>query len=147
MKTKIYYVLLSVFLIACGSQSKPTAKIILKSFNNQYVSLNADQMLVANQINANKAEVFEKIDLGNNKIALKAANGKFVCADQSKYSFLYANRSAKGEWETFEINILDSTKLYLKASNGQYVSTDQSQEGALVASSENAKDWEVFTIE
>jgi len=148
MKAKIYYVLLCVFLMACGaSEQKQAAKIVIKSFNNQYVSLNADQMLVADQPDVSKAETFEKIDLGNNKIALKATNGKFVCADQSKFSFLYADRDKNGEWETFEITVSENTKTYLKASNGQYISTDQSQKGSLVANRADSQDWEAFIIE
>src|ERR1700756_851826 len=112
MKTKISIALISLlFMMACGTAEQPkegeqavdNSKIILKAYNDMYVVLNSDSVLVASEADATKAAVFEKIDQGNGKWALKSAAGRFVSDDRGKQNYLIANRTAVGEWEQFDI--------------------------------------------
>jgi hypothetical protein len=54
--------------------------------------------------------IFEKICDGKGGWAFKAANGKYLCADDGKdywHNWITANRKDIGPWETFQIEILD----------------------------------------
>lgn len=79
-------------------------------------------------------------------ITLKAANGKFVCSDQSKNDNLIARSDDGWAWETFEIICLDSIHINLKASTGKFVSANHDMEEVLIANKDEAKEWETFTI-
>ena len=84
MKTKISTALISLLLImACQTATKTkdeevgvSEKIVLLAYNNMYVVVKGDTAVVANQPDAEKAEVFEKIDQGNGKWVLKTSTGK-----------------------------------------------------------------------
>jgi hypothetical protein len=158
MKTKIAAVLISLlFMISCGTEEQPkegapaentnSNKMILKASNNMYVAIGADSTLSANQSDATKAEVFEKVDQGNGKFALKTSAGKFVSDVRSAENKLYANRAAVGEWEQFEIINVEGGKINLKSSAGKMVCGDQGTGGIMVANRDNASDWETFTAE
>jgi hypothetical protein len=49
---------------------------------------------------------FTPIELANNKFALQAANGQYVCAENGGGSNLVANRDWILGWETFGIEEL-----------------------------------------
>ncbi len=158
MKTKIAAVLISLlFLISCGTEEQPkegapaentnSNKMILKASNNMYVAISADSTLSANQSDATKAEVFEKVDQGNGKWGLKLSNGKFVCDERMKANVMVVNRDAVGEWEQFEIVTLEGGKINLKSSAGKFVCGDQSVGGRLIANRDQAGEWETFTAE
>jgi hypothetical protein len=158
MKTKISAVLISLlFIMSCGTEEQPKDgasaenakgnKIVLKASNNMYVISSGDTALLAVQPDAAKAEVFEKIDQGNGKYALKASTGKFVTDDRTKKNVLSANRDAVGEWEQFEIITLEGGKINLKSSAGKIVCGDQGSGGILVANRDQASEWETFTAE
>ncbi|MBK8227031.1 MAG: hypothetical protein IPK70_07625 [Flavobacteriales bacterium] len=61
----------------------------------------------------------------NEMVALRAANGQYICADQAegvaRYGALMANRSSIGAWEQFELVPMDSGRFALRASNGKHV--------------------------
>jgi hypothetical protein len=159
MKTKLSAIIILFFLMACDSgentsqgekqaeeAKQPEMKFILKASNNNFVALTADFALVANQTEAGKAEVFEKIDLGGGKCSFKASNGKFITDDRSKNSQMFANRDANGEWETFEVVNLDSSSVNIKTSAGKFVSCDQSKNDIFYADRDQANDWEKFVL-
>lgn len=56
-------------------------------------------------------------------ITLKAANGKFVCADN--YATVVADRNEVGEWERWELVRIDYGKVALRAYNGAYAAVDR----------------------
>jgi hypothetical protein len=154
MKTKISLATLSLlFIIACNSegikqnQELQSTKMILKASNNMYVTINADSTLLANESDAAKAVVLEKVDQGNGKWALKASNGKFISDDRGKNNILFANRAAIGEWEQFEIISTEGSKINLKSSAGKIVSADQGAGNLLLANRDQAGEWETFTVE
>jgi hypothetical protein len=58
--------------------------------------------VVANRAAIGPWEKFSVVYLGGGKVALRAANGQFVCAEQSSpIRQVVANRSAIGPWEMF----------------------------------------------
>jgi hypothetical protein len=78
------------------------------------------------------------------KIALKAYNGKYVCADKGLNGKMIANRTAIGPWETFEIIELGGGRIALKASNGKYVCADKGLGDILIADRDKIGEWETF---
>lgn len=119
----------------------------LKASNNMYVAINADSLLVADQPDASKAEVFEKVDQGNGKLALKTSKGKFVSDDRGRNNNLVANRVVASEWEQFEIIALGESKVNLKSSTGKMVCADIDMKGVLFANRDQASGWETFILE
>ena len=123
--------------------------MIIKAFNDKYVTIVGDTALVANEPDAAKAEVFEKIDQGNGKWALKTSGGKFVTDDDSKGHALVANRTAVGGWEEFEIipSKDNDSQFNLKSYTGKIVCCDGGTGDRLFSNRDNASTWETFTIE
>jgi hypothetical protein len=159
MKNKFSAIVVLLFLMACGSddnsgQTEPQAeaakepgmKFILKASNGNYVTIAPNFTMIANQPESGSADVFEKIDLGNGKSAIKAPNGKFVSDDRSQNSLLFANRDQNGEWETFEIINLDELSVNLKTSAGAFVSGDRSKGDTLYGNRPEAGEWEKFSL-
>ena|ERR1700740_1432191 len=154
MKTKIGIALLPLlFMMACGTaeQSKEAEKvesnkIILKGYNDKYVTIVGDTALVASQPDAAKAEVFEKIDQGNGKWALKTSGDKFITDDGGK---LVANRTAVGAWEEFEIIPLgnNNSQINLKSYTGKIVCVDGGMGDRLFSNRDQASTWETITVE
>jgi hypothetical protein len=156
MKTKISIALISLlFMMACGTAEQPkegeqqpgSNKIILKAYNNMYVVLNGDSELVANEVDVTKAAIFEKIDQGNGKWALKSPTGRFVSDDKGRWNYLVANRTSVGGWEQFDIIEGADSKTNIKTSAGKIVSADGGNGFKLVGNRDNAGEWEAFTIE
>jgi len=156
MKTKISLAIIALsFLMGCGSseQSKEqgtnaaTGKFVLKAFNMKYLALGPGNVLIANQTDSTKAEVFEKIDLGNGKYNLKASNGLFVCDDRAKDDSVFADKTNASDWEQFEIIAVDEMKVNIKSSSGKYVSANLGESGVLFSKYDHSSDWEVFFME
>ena len=148
MKTKIFAAVIVLFVMACGSQKKAdSTKMILKASTNMYVVVSSDSTLVANEPDAAKAMVFEKVKLPNGKWNLKTSKGRFIVDDRSSGNKLYANRGTAGEWEEFEIIRTGESKINLKSSAGKVVCADQSMGNVLIANREQMGEWETFTFE
>jgi hypothetical protein len=159
MKTKIGAAIIALFfLMSCGSseqktedqkqsETKQNLKFILRASTFKYVTIGADSILVANQSDPTKAEVFEKVDLENGKSAIRASNGKFVSDNRANQSKIDAFRDQASGWEEFEIIAVDQTKVNIKSSAGKFVSADQSKGDRLVADRDKAGAWETFDLE
>lgn len=144
MKFKITTGIFLIFLMACGTVDK-SAKFSLKASNNMYLAIDTNSMLVANQPDSSKAEIFEKTDQGNGKWTLKTSAGKFVTDNRNGPSNLFAILNWAGEWEMFEIISLDETKINIKSSRGKFVYV-HSPENMLYANSDAVGDFGTFTI-
>ena len=80
------------------------------------------------------------------KIALKACNGKFVCAEGKGEKALIANRDKAANWETFEW-VKKGKKTGLKAKcNGKHVCAEGAGKKALIANRANFDAWETFEV-
>lgn len=103
----------------------PPRTISLRVYSGQYVHLDSDEKtLVAKRTGAGGWESFSQIDLGQNRIALRAKNGKYVSAENGGGGKLFATSTPIGRNETFLLSDLGSGSVALAASNGQYVSSD-----------------------
>lgn len=102
-------------------------RFILKASNNKFLSITKDSVIAANAAEKSGAELFEAIDMGNGKIALKTTQGKFLCADRNKGSQLMANRNSAFEWETFEVKVVNNNSITLKSSNGNFIGFSDNQ--------------------
>jgi len=122
-----------------GKSDTPIGALIayndkLVSVNNTNVTATVNPSEIADQ------EIFEWVDLGEDRVALKAYNGKYLtltkkygffkdswmgmdwlAADKDEYYILEANSSEIGENETFDIVVVSGNNIALKASNGHYV--------------------------
>ncbi|MCP2519666.1 hypothetical protein NLC26_00445 [Candidatus Aminicenantes bacterium AC-708-M15] len=88
---------------------------------------------------------FKKVET-HKKIALRAYNGKYVCADKGLNGKMIANRTAIGPWETFELIPQGGNKYALKTSYGKYVCADLGLGGKLYANRDRIGPWETFEI-
>ncbi len=84
------------------------------------------------------------------RIALKAANDKFVVCDlgasDTMQGVLKAGRDQVGPWETFEVVDLGNGRIALKADNGKYVCADRGLGNVLIANRDSVSDWETFEV-
>jgi hypothetical protein len=161
MKTKISVTAIALlFLMACGSDSKKETtassetdkkamadKFIIKASNSMYLSISSDSLLIANQPDPTKAEVFEKVDLGNGWMGIKTSGGKFLSDNQANESKVDAIRTKASTWEEFEIIALDQLTAVIRTSGGKYICADQSRDNVLFANRDKAGAWETFIFE
>jgi hypothetical protein len=84
--------------------------------------------------------------MANSKIALKAYNGKYVCADGNKNYNLVADRTKIDAWEIFEWISLSEGKIALMAYNGKYVCADGNKNYNLIADQGKIDTWETFEL-
>ena len=84
------------------------------------------------------------------KIALRADNDRYVCAEDGGGSVVRANRDAIGPWETFEVvgtHTLDGApSVALKTSSGFYLCAEAGGGGTLSANRLSIGPWETFTF-
>jgi hypothetical protein len=83
---------------------------------------------------------------GCQKIALRAHNGQYVCAEDGGNQNLVANRDLHREWEAFEIVELENNHVALKACNGKFVRAKGGGGGALIADRYWIRSHETFLL-
>ena len=83
-----------------------------------------------------------------NKVALMAANERYVCADLANPDkLLVADRTEVRGWETFEMVELGESRIALRAANDRYVCADVGRsDKRLVADREGVSGWESFVL-
>ena len=79
-------------------------------------------------------------------IALRASNGKYVCADGGGGHRLIADRDWIGAWETFKLIDLGDGNVALQANNGQYVCAEGGGGSSVVADRSHFDAWETFKL-
>ena len=134
-------------------------KVALKAANGLYVCAEGGggQEVVANRSGVGPWETFTLVDASHpesntvftsrEKIALKAYNGQFVCAEGGGGRELVANRSSAGPWEIFTLFKLPGRdQVALKALNGQFVCAEGGGGREVVANQSKAGEWETFTL-
>lgn len=87
-----------------------------------------------------------KFTPGCQKVALRAHNGQYVCAEDGGNQDLVANRNTHREWETFEIVELEDNHIALKACNGKFVRAKGGGGGKLIADRYWIKNHETFLL-
>ena len=121
---------------------------ILAMSSGRYLTCDTEQNLkiIGNKDTTMATETFILVNLGGDKIALKAFNGKYVCADQNKNYMLSADRKDVLEWETFTMKKLNDNKVAFIAFNNRYVCCDRELKSKLVANRNSRGEWETFKI-
>ncbi len=88
------------------------------TYINRYIRLKNNGLLDASLNKIDSSAEFTLIGVGVNKVALRANNGKYVCAEGGGGGTLVANRTAIGPWETFTlIEGETSGQIVLESSN------------------------------
>lgn len=79
------------------------------------------------------------------KLALQAANGLYVCAENGgdDRGIVHANRPVIGEWETWDLARVDGGVTFQSAS-GRYLSAELGGGGAVHANRVKVGPWEIF---
>lgn len=85
-------------------------------------------------------------DTTGQRIALKACNDKFVCAEDAGRGTLVANRAHANEWETFELITGSNGRVALRACNDRYVRVQNRAGTGLIAARDFVGDSESFEI-
>jgi hypothetical protein len=98
----------------------------------------SDQRLVCDRERVGSWETFELMPGGTGRVRLRAANGKFVAAEDGGGRELVANRTAPGPWEEFQIALIGDDSVAIKTSNGRYVSADSGGPGVVRAAATSA---------
>ncbi len=80
------------------------------------------------------------------KVALRAHNGQYVCAEGGGGREVVANRDRIRSWETFELIELGDSKIALRAHNGQYVCAEGGGGREVVANRDQIRSWETFEL-
>ncbi|WP_214416064.1 hypothetical protein [Sphaerisporangium fuscum] len=116
--------------------------------NGRYVTAATGSALIANGTSAGAGQRFERVDLGNGDVALKAnVNGMYVCAESAGSQPLIANRTAVGPWETFQLITNPDGSVSLKAqANGRYVCAESAGSQPLIANRTAIGQWEQFDL-
>ena len=78
-------------------------------------------------------------------ISLRAANNKYVTADNNGTNALIAKSAAIGTWERFVVIDAGSGNIGLQAANSLYVCADNNGSSPLIANRTGVGSWETFT--
>jgi lysophospholipase L1-like esterase len=126
----------------------PAVVSLRSKANGRYVTAANGAPLIANSTSAGPGQQFERVDLGNGNIALKAKiNNLYVSAENAGAESLIANRTAAGSWETFQLvgNPDGSTSLRAQV-NGRYVCAENGGAQPLIANRGAIGLWEQFDL-
>ena len=118
----------------------------IRSENGKYLvtgTKSGNNALVARNETIGADEIFNLVNLGVDKIALKGANGKYVCAEGGGGREVTVSRDKIGEWEIFQLVKLGGEQVAIKAANGKFLSA---KNGNVLANSESIEKDEVFTM-
>ena len=116
--------------------------------NGRYVTAANGTPLIANATSIGTAQQFERVDLGNGNVALKAKlNNLYVAAENAGAQSLIANRTTAGSWETFQLITNPDGSSSLRAQiNGQYVCAENAGAQPLIANRTTIGPWEQFDL-
>ncbi|SNS19700.1 Lysophospholipase L1 [Streptosporangium subroseum] len=133
-----------------GAPGTPVSSVVsLRSkANGRYVTAANGAPLIANGTSVGPGQQFERVDLGNGNVALKAKiNSMYVSAAGAGAQSLIADRATAGSWETFQLigNPDGSTSIRAQV-NGKYVCAEGGGAQPLIANRDAIGPWEQFEI-
>jgi hypothetical protein len=135
----------SLFSMNMEAQNKGDKKIVtLRSFREKYAGIDSkDNKVYAKYGSASKpSQQFKIYELGNDQIALKGSNDKFLT--YTDHNLVSAGKIAIGEREKFTVVKVTEGWFALKASNGTYLSLDPKNEDMLIVGKKTIAEWEAF---
>ncbi|TAL62535.1 MAG: hypothetical protein EPN85_02530 [Bacteroidetes bacterium] len=129
----------------------------VKDFDNMVSYPNYDEAGKGNDCEAagsantgidNKAwQAYNRTEVSRKTIQLKAANGKYVCADEAANNIVIANRDTALGWETFTLLLFEKNECAVRAANGQFFCAELNLQSQVTASRNNIGNWETFSLE
>ena len=99
------------------------------------------------QNNTPPALVSERKELGRKTIQLRAANGKFVCADQGAKDIVIANRDSAQGWETFTLVLFENNECAIISHRDKFFTVEREQGDELSATRDNISKLGIFIVE
>lgn len=102
---------------------------------------------VVQTVPQNFAANFGKTEISRKTIQLKAANGKYVCADGNLNNMVAANRDSAQGWETFVLILFENNEYALLAYNNKFFSAELAHDKEISASGDRINKWQTFTLE
>lgn len=108
-------------------------------------------LLVATRQQIGAWETFTLEPLDEGYVALRAANGQYVCADQALGGLLVANRAAVGPWERFKLVVagdpVTATRyLGFQAVDGRWIRAEGGGGSSMRADGVDLGVWETFRV-
>ena len=88
-------------------------------------------------------ELFEVVDAGNGKIALKGSNNKYVSSENGTASMI-CNKTVIGTTEKFTFIRIGDSKVAFRGNNGKYICS-MNGETAMICDKSVIASWESFT--
>jgi lysophospholipase L1-like esterase len=80
------------------------------------------------------------------RVAIRANNGRYICAEGGGNGTLTGDRVTIGAWETFEMMDLGSNRVALKSVNGMYVCADNGGGTTVLVNRWRIGAWETFKL-
>jgi hypothetical protein len=87
-----------------------------------------------------------KKETGRKTIQLKAANGKYVCADQALNNIVVANRDIPQGWETFTLILFENNECAILASDNKFLCSELDRDNEITATRDHVSKWETFSL-
>ncbi len=117
--------------------------------NGQFVSVGANQQLVANVSQPGLSSVFQVNSTTDGYFTIKSLqNELYVTAENVGTEPLEANRSIVGDWEKFQILYHSEGKVIIRAKvNGLFVTAEDGGNLPLIANRAGVGGWEVFDFQ
>lgn len=88
-----------------------------------------------------------KMVVSKKLIQLKASNGKFVCADESRGDLVVADKDVASTWETFTLLEFANKECALLSFKDKFFSTELNSKCEISANRTGLGGWEIFRLE
>lgn len=140
-------------------------RVSLRTDNGHYLcaETGGGREMIANRTAVGPWETFtvERLDqtgallMSGDRVALRTANGQYLCAENGGGGEVVANRTTMGPWETFTIvhadlsggEISSGQGVLLRTANGQFLCAEGGGGREVTADRAAIGPWETFTAE
>lgn len=117
----------------------------LKGSNGKYVSPQASGAITVSGASPAASYPVTVVDLGNSKVALKAATGLYFSPQQGGGGEVLANGPQPGRWEALDLIQLKGGKAAFRTITGHFLTRETTAGGRLMANAKRMRAWEIFT--
>lgn len=101
---------------------------------------------VPDQVSVLNNNFGDRKELARKTIQLKAANGKYVCADGSLNNIVIADRDTALGWETFTLILFENNECAILAYNNKFFCAESSNHNEIRATRDNVAKRETFLL-
>lgn len=131
-----------------ASAMQVTRRVALKTADGRYfLSVkNAEEVCIL-ELNIGDGEEFGMVELGDNRVALRAPNGYFLSVPFSENAKVVANADRIGVEEIFKLHILGNKQVALETHRAHYFLSLQTVDGREILTTKFQTDaWETFSL-